>query len=482
MPDLAGHGQDALTDREYVAFFHDYHQFISSLDPTAQFANAGLAMTTTPTWRADLTVESVAGIWDNVLALYYATHGVEMPIDVWNMHLYAGDPCQQGDLHRQVSRHRHHGLSPVCRYHSQWPVSELSTDHDRVPNGACGSATDPQENFSAFLQDFVPYLESLGGCGVLDKWFWFVSNGVGGMARRRDPAQRAVDAGGRVLADCRLALGDRAAHCLCAHSHANTDCYAHSNRHTDSHLVSNDYRHTTPLRPDRVLRSDARLGVGCRGLGGMVDRARRPGNQLPAHSFTGNRSAVQGIIVPVTPGQHYDISIAMRTGADYCTCYWMQTLWCDGSQPVQDYPLGSPPGWNNIQKFDGYCGPHANLDTTWKLYTVQHRAGVRHDHDCAGGRRDEQLRPLDLFWDNLNVIPSGSTPSPTPTVTPRYPDINGDGMVNESGLFGFYKAGRRPRKPTLGSKNLMNDSISRAHSCCGWNIAPDQTAVYDRIT
>ena len=60
VPDLAGHGQDALTDREYVAFFHDYHQFISSLDPTAQFANAGLAMTTTPTWRADLTVESVA--------------------------------------------------------------------------------------------------------------------------------------------------------------------------------------------------------------------------------------------------------------------------------------------------------------------------------------------------------------------------------------------------------------------------------------
>ena len=40
-------------------------------------------------------------IWDNVLALYHATHGIEMPLDIWNMHLYAGDPCQQEDLHRQ---------------------------------------------------------------------------------------------------------------------------------------------------------------------------------------------------------------------------------------------------------------------------------------------------------------------------------------------------------------------------------------------
>ena len=177
VPDLAGHGQDALTDREYVAFFHDYHQFISSLDPTAQFANAGLAMTTTPTWRADLTVESVAGIWDNVLALYYATHGIEIPLDIWNMHLYAGDGCQQTDLHRQkfmtaIMAFRGFRRHDRGGHYQGHPLILTEFNGSYAPTWQQFS----QENFSAFLLDFIPYLE-LPRQPAPDKWFWFVSGG-----------------------------------------------------------------------------------------------------------------------------------------------------------------------------------------------------------------------------------------------------------------------------------------------------------------
>jgi hypothetical protein len=128
----------------------------------------------------------------------------------------------------------------------------------------------------------------------------------------------------------------------------------------------------------------------------------------------------------------------MRTGADYWTCYWMETLWRDGAYAVEDYALGSPPGWNSIQKFDGYCGPQTDSDSEWKLYhadnivpvsstiTVALAVGAINNYDA-----------LELFWDNLNVIPSGSTPSPTPSLTPLYPDMNGDGKVNELDLFEF---------------------------------------------
>ena len=192
--------------------------------------------------------------------------------------------------------------------------------------------------------------------------------------------------------------------------------------------------------------------------GASVEWSIAPGGQevyCLRTALTGNHSAAQGITVPVTPGQHYDISIAMRTGAEYWTCFWMETLWRDGSQPVQDYALGSPPGWNGIQKFDGYCGPQANFDPTWKLY---HARNIVPASDtitialAAGGLSN--ALPLELFWDNLNVIPSGSTPSPTPTVTPRYPDINGDGMVNELDLFGFSQGWQETQETDFGQQEL----------------------------
>ena len=52
-----------------------------------------------------------------------------------------------------------------------------------------------------------------------------------------------------------------------------------------------------------------------------------------APDSTGNHSAARGISVPVTPGQQYDVSIAMRTGGEYWTCFRTEALWRDGSTP-----------------------------------------------------------------------------------------------------------------------------------------------------
>ena len=176
VPDLTGHGQDALTDRQYVTFFHDYYEFVSSLDPTARFANAALAMTTTPSWRADLTVDSVTAIWENVLALYHATHGVEMPIDVWNMHLYSGAPCQQKDLFHQKF------LDAIMAFR-QFVDTTRGGRYRGLPlimtefngNYAQLGQLPTQELHAAFLRNFAPYLDDLKACHVLDKCFWFIS-------------------------------------------------------------------------------------------------------------------------------------------------------------------------------------------------------------------------------------------------------------------------------------------------------------------
>ena len=124
-------------------------------------------------------------------------------------------------------------------------------------------------------------------------------------------------------------------------------------------------------------------------------------------SFTGNHSAARGMSVPVTPGQQYDVSIAMRTGGEYWTCSRMEALWRDGIHPVEDYLMGSPPGWQRIQKFDGYCGPAVNFDPTWQLYYVRNITPASDAITIAlatGGLNNSQA--VELFWDNLNVIPS----------------------------------------------------------------------------
>jgi len=76
-------GGDNLTNAEYARFFKKYHDLVTPLDPTAQFAVAGLGGT------ADTdSLNTHIEWWDETLAEYQSQFGEPMPIDIWNCHPY----------------------------------------------------------------------------------------------------------------------------------------------------------------------------------------------------------------------------------------------------------------------------------------------------------------------------------------------------------------------------------------------------------
>jgi hypothetical protein len=169
-------GQDALTDEEYVHFHHAYHTLILSLDPSAKFANAALAMTTTPTWNPNFTVENIIADWERVLSIYFTECGTEMPIDIWNMHLYAGAACENEGVYRAkfvtaIETFREFTLTTRSGHYSGCPM--FLTEF----NGRYGGT---MEDTVRFIQDFKNDLSALWVRGILSEWFWFVSHDSGG--------------------------------------------------------------------------------------------------------------------------------------------------------------------------------------------------------------------------------------------------------------------------------------------------------------
>lgn len=70
-------GQGELAPAEYAPIYHEAYHFIKQLDPTAQIAIGGVVMPSPLRLR-----------WlDLCLASYRATYGVDMPIDIWNIHV-----------------------------------------------------------------------------------------------------------------------------------------------------------------------------------------------------------------------------------------------------------------------------------------------------------------------------------------------------------------------------------------------------------
>lgn len=168
-------GQDALTDREYAEFYHIYRSHIVALDPGAKFANGAQAMTTSPTWSPELTVESVIAIWERVLDHYLALYGQEMPVDIWNIHLYAGHGCTNMETHRAefvltIETFRNYVDTARGGIYQGAPM--ILTEF----NGQCPAGF-TRENAVNFLNAFREDLHSMWVRGVLDQWFWFVSNG-----------------------------------------------------------------------------------------------------------------------------------------------------------------------------------------------------------------------------------------------------------------------------------------------------------------
>jgi hypothetical protein len=73
-----GHGQDDIYPEVYARAYHDAYTFIKTQDPTAQVAIAGLVEVTPG------RLQYLDKVWQS----YRETYGGNMPVDVWNMHLY----------------------------------------------------------------------------------------------------------------------------------------------------------------------------------------------------------------------------------------------------------------------------------------------------------------------------------------------------------------------------------------------------------
>lgn len=76
--DVDNYVQDSVMPEVYARAYHDAYHYIKRLDPTAKVAIAGLSMMT-PGRQQYLSI-----VWNT----YHDLYGVDMPVDIWNMHLY----------------------------------------------------------------------------------------------------------------------------------------------------------------------------------------------------------------------------------------------------------------------------------------------------------------------------------------------------------------------------------------------------------
>lgn len=91
--DVNNYVQDNTMPQVYARAYHDIYTYIKKVDPTAKVAIAGLSMMTPG------RLQYLSIVWDTYRSLY----GGNMPVDIWNMHLYIleerndADPLGYGD-------------------------------------------------------------------------------------------------------------------------------------------------------------------------------------------------------------------------------------------------------------------------------------------------------------------------------------------------------------------------------------------------
>ncbi|MEZ4770209.1 MAG: CARDB domain-containing protein [Caldilineales bacterium] len=70
--------QDNTTPEAYARNFHDAYTFIKGIDPTARFVISGIVQAST------LRLAWLERVWNS----YRANYGVDIPVDIWNIHTY----------------------------------------------------------------------------------------------------------------------------------------------------------------------------------------------------------------------------------------------------------------------------------------------------------------------------------------------------------------------------------------------------------
>ncbi|NJN81198.1 MAG: hypothetical protein HC802_02185 [Caldilineaceae bacterium] len=77
--DWKGGGQDEILPELYALAYHEAYNWIKAADPTAKVAICGLIQ------ASPLRLQYLARVW----SAYETEFGVTMPVDVWNIHLFA---------------------------------------------------------------------------------------------------------------------------------------------------------------------------------------------------------------------------------------------------------------------------------------------------------------------------------------------------------------------------------------------------------
>ena len=77
--------QDNTSPESYARAFHDVSNLIKEIDPTARFVTSGIVQV------SPLRLAWLDRVWDS----YRSTYGVDIPVDVWNIHTYVANEMHQ---------------------------------------------------------------------------------------------------------------------------------------------------------------------------------------------------------------------------------------------------------------------------------------------------------------------------------------------------------------------------------------------------
>lgn len=77
--------QDNTSPESYARNFHDAYTFIKEIDPSARFVISGIVQVST------LRLAWLDRVWNS----YRSTYGVDIPVDIWNIHTYLANEMHQ---------------------------------------------------------------------------------------------------------------------------------------------------------------------------------------------------------------------------------------------------------------------------------------------------------------------------------------------------------------------------------------------------
>jgi len=196
-------GQDEILPEKYAEAYHDVYTLIKGADPKAQIAIGGVIQPTL------LRLEYLSRIW----TAYQAKYGVEMPVDVWNVHAFvlreerggygadipAGLDATTGaytasdcthlskDVFDQQMRAMRQWMKDRGQQNKPLIVSEYSPLYRQIYTGSCDSSLDPakQQNVIDYMTWTFDYFLNTKDTEIgypadehrlVQMWNWFSLN------------------------------------------------------------------------------------------------------------------------------------------------------------------------------------------------------------------------------------------------------------------------------------------------------------------